>query len=228
MSSYDAFAREYAAHAAASPYNAKYERPAMQGRLGDVRGKRVLDAACAAGEHAALLLERGAYVVAVDTSAALIGMVGERFGDAVETHCADLREPLTFLPADSIDIVFSSLTMHYLEDWTVALREFARVLVPGGRVLISTHHPAMTAPLVNGYFETQLVCEKWRIGERDVDVQFYHRSLETIVAAIVGAGFIVDAIAEPHLMHPDPAIPAVDYERLSSEPWFIIVDAHAA
>jgi len=92
--------------------------------------------------------------------------------------------------------------------------------------VISTHHPALTTPMVANYFETQLVTDVWRIGEADTEVQFYHRPMEAIVAPIIDAGFAVDGLIEPHLTQPDPAIPERDYQRLSSKPWFLILKAH--
>jgi len=46
---YDSMAESYEAHAADSPYNAHYERPAVLAMVRDVSGKRVLDAACGPG-----------------------------------------------------------------------------------------------------------------------------------------------------------------------------------
>ncbi|MGZ3518271.1 MAG: class I SAM-dependent methyltransferase [Vulcanimicrobiaceae bacterium] len=226
MSVYDTHAHEYAVHTATNVYNTHYERPALQAQLGDVRGKRVLDAGCASGEHTALLLERGAEVTAVDASASLVAIVRERFGRRVRAERADLREPLTFLDDASIDIVMSSLTLHYLEDWSLPLREFARVLVPGGRLVLSTHHPSMTAPMATNYFRTELVNDVWRMNGHDVEVQFFHRPMEAIVTPFLNAGFTLDALVEPHLAEPDPAIPPQTYERLSSEPTFLILKAH--
>ena len=45
---YDQFAAAYAADTEANAFNALYERPAMLALLGDVGGKRVLDAGCGA------------------------------------------------------------------------------------------------------------------------------------------------------------------------------------
>lgn len=66
MSQYDAFAAEFEAHARDSPYNAYYDRPAVLKLLGDVRGRRVLDAGCGPGFYAEELVRRGADVVAFD------------------------------------------------------------------------------------------------------------------------------------------------------------------
>jgi hypothetical protein len=46
---YDVFADEFLGHAQGGFYNAFYDRPACLALLGDVTGKRVLDAACGPG-----------------------------------------------------------------------------------------------------------------------------------------------------------------------------------
>ena len=65
---YERFAHEYASHAEDSAYNALYDRPAMLGLAGDVRGRAVFDAACGPGFYARELLERGARVTGCDVS----------------------------------------------------------------------------------------------------------------------------------------------------------------
>ena len=60
---YDVFAEEFLDHAQGGFYNAHYDRPACLALLGDVAGKRVLDAACGPGLYAAELIGRGAQVV---------------------------------------------------------------------------------------------------------------------------------------------------------------------
>ncbi|HLI94697.1 MAG TPA: hypothetical protein VKT72_01285, partial [Candidatus Baltobacteraceae bacterium] len=57
-------AQDYASHSAENFCNAQYERPTMLDVIGHVHGKSVLDAGCAGGEYAALLLARGAHVAA--------------------------------------------------------------------------------------------------------------------------------------------------------------------
>jgi 2-polyprenyl-3-methyl-5-hydroxy-6-metoxy-1,4-benzoquinol methylase len=55
---YDKLASSYSARAPTKPHNAYYERPATLSLLGDVRGGRVLDAACGPGIYAELLADR--------------------------------------------------------------------------------------------------------------------------------------------------------------------------
>lgn len=226
MNSYEDFAAAYARHAAVSPYNARYERPAMHAVLGNIHGKTVLDAACASGEHTKLLLEAGAaHVVAVDASRSLVDITQSRFDNRVQAVCADLTAPLTFAQDASIDVVFSSLTLHYFEKWEPILREFFRVLVSGGSLLFSTHHPAITEPSVRNYHETQLVVENWNIDGSEAEVRFYHRPLQAILSPVVRAGFRIDSVVEPRLATQAPEVDDETYARLSTKPWFLIVRA---
>ena len=50
---YDTMGRVYAADVEDNVWNALYERPAMQDMLGDVSGKRILDAGCGSGAMSA-------------------------------------------------------------------------------------------------------------------------------------------------------------------------------
>lgn len=68
---YEVFADEFAEHAEDGFYNAYYDRPACLALLGDVAGKRVLDAACGPGLYAAELVRRGAQVVGFGQSPGL-------------------------------------------------------------------------------------------------------------------------------------------------------------
>ncbi len=69
--SYDAYnemAEYYFTHVDTKPYNAYYERPATVSLLPEVKGKKVLDAGCAAGWYTEWLLNQGAEVTAIDFS----------------------------------------------------------------------------------------------------------------------------------------------------------------
>lgn len=220
---YEQLARAYVQHADASVYNAGYERPALLAAIGDVRGRTVLDAGCAGGFYADALAKTAARVIAVDLSTEMIEIVRARGLANVEARVHDLAEPLEWLADRSVDIVVSSLALHYVVNWTALFAEFARVLRPGGRVVFSVHHPAMTAPLVQNYFETQPVRDTWSIGGVDREVRFVHRSLESTVTPVIAAGFTIAKLMEPHL---ESATAKTEEERkLATRPWFLIVEA---
>src|SRR4051812_47459676 len=94
---YDTFAAGYAEHAAVAPYNALYDRPATLRLLGEVEGKRVLDAACGPGFYIEELLKRGADVVGCDAAPAMIEVARARVGDGVELHIHSLEDPIAWL-----------------------------------------------------------------------------------------------------------------------------------
>lgn len=208
---YDEHAQAYARHTARSTWNAHYERPALQAVIGAVRGRKVLDAGCASGELAAWLLSQGAEVTALDKSSAFVAMVRERFGSLLDVCKADLAKPLAF-PDGVFDIVVSSLTLHYIADWDALMAELFRVTKPGGRLVFSTHHPAMTTPLARDYFATTLVEDTFMIEGVAYPVRYYHRPLEGVVAPALAAGFTVRAIHEPQL------------DGVPERPWFLILD----
>jgi len=218
-------AESYARVSATNLANAAYERPAVQALLGDVRGRDVLDAGCAAGGHAAWLAAHGAYVTAIDASETMVRLARERTRGAARIVRADLRDALPFAAA-SFDVVLSSLTLHYLADWMPALREFARVLRDGGRLIVSTHHPLMTAGNVADYFAVTAIEEHWRsFAAEPVPVRFYHRPMERIVHDLLAAGFALQDLREPR---PVPGTEARDpalAERFRTRPGFLIVDA---
>ncbi len=219
-----AHAAAYARVTQTNVYNAAYERPAVREMLGDVRGLDVLDAGAAAGENSAWLAAQGARVVALDASAAMVQLARTRLGDAATVLHADLARPLPLADA-SFDVVLSSLTLHYLEDWLPPLRELARVLRNGGRLVLSTHHPALTDDPAADYHAVRLIEEEWGTVGTPVSVRYYHRPLERIVGDVLAAGFTLRALREPRPVAEaggrDPVVAA----KLRTRPWFLIVGA---
>jgi SAM-dependent methyltransferase len=223
---YETFAAAYARTDETSSYRAFYERPAIVSMAGDVRGLRVLDAGCGGGALAARLGVLGAAVTGIDLSAGLLRIARERLGPDVPLHRGDLGQPLPF-GAGSFDLVVSSLVMHYIADWAPPLREFRRVLSPGGRLVFSTHHP-FTDLRVSGsddYLGTFQFTEVWERDGRAMPMRFWHRPLRAMMAALRDAGFRVDEIAEPD---PAPELAAADpktYQYLSRGAQFLFFSA---
>ncbi|MBV9439892.1 MAG: class I SAM-dependent methyltransferase, partial [Candidatus Eremiobacteraeota bacterium] len=98
----------YARVSASNVWNAAYERPALRALLGEVAGLDVLDAGCAAGEHAERLVEDGARVTALDASDAMVTLTRQRLGERAGVVRADLGEALPFADG-AFDRVVSSL-----------------------------------------------------------------------------------------------------------------------
>ena len=175
---YDEFATIYNEDNERNAYNALYERPATLALVGAVAGLRVLDAGCGGGAHAAALVASGATVTGIDKSQALLAIARERLGPKISLIRADLETPLGFAD-QSFDVVLASLIMHYLRDWQPVLTEFKRILAPGGRLVMSTHHPFMDHLLAGrtNYFETYEFADQWHKGGRTIHIKYWHRPL---------------------------------------------------
>jgi SAM-dependent methyltransferase len=219
---YDRFADAYAADNDANAFNDLYERPAMLALLGELAGRRVLDAGCGAGQLAEAMLDRGAEVTGVEVSAAMARLARARLGDRAAVHVADLAAPLTVCADASFDAVAASLVLHYLEDWGPTLGELRRVLRPGGLLAVSTHHPTMDWRLAGGsYFETRRITETWHKGGTATRVTFWRRPLTAMTTAFRAAGFAIEDVVEPM---PLPACAERfpdDHARLTTAPRFI-------
>jgi SAM-dependent methyltransferase len=219
---YDAFAQAYAADNERSAANAYYERPASLALLGEVAGLTVLDAGCGAGAHSAELIRRGATVTGVDRSAGLVALARQRLGPAVALHRLDVTEPLPFGDG-SFDAVLAALLLHYLPDWQPTLTEFHRLLRPGGRLVVSTHHPFMDHQLGGGrsYFDTYDFSEVWLRGGQPVTMRFWHRPVHAMTDAFSAAGFRIDRISEPQPESAAAELFPDSYADLSSNPRFL-------
>lgn len=158
---FDSFATEYERHAADGAYNALYDRPAVLELLGDVNGQRVLDAGCGPGFYANELLSRGANVVGFDSSPEMVRLARQRVGQRLDVRVHNLESPLDWLEEGSFDAALMALVIHHLDDHTAALRELCRVLRPGGRLVVSTHHPTSDWLRLGGsYFAVEPVVRR--------------------------------------------------------------------
>ena len=100
--------------------------------------RRALDAGCGTGFQAALLGELGYAVHGVDLSAALLGLARARLPRAALARAS--LETLPY-PAGVFDAAACcGSTLSFVDDPAGALGELARVLRPGGRLLLECEH----------------------------------------------------------------------------------------
>lgn len=102
--------------------------------VADVKPQRVLDIGCGAGDVIHRLALKGCEVVGVDLS--------EAAREQALTRTEDVRDRVTItgeIPPDpeQFDMVMSCEVLEHIEDDKAALREWAKKVAPGGRLLIS-------------------------------------------------------------------------------------------
>jgi SAM-dependent methyltransferase len=162
------------------------EEPAVQRLLGDAPRGRALDAACGTGRHAAFLAARGQRVAGVDTSPAMLARARTRVPGATLVVGSLAALPI---PTSSIDVTVCALALMHLPDLRPAIAELARVLRPGGRLVISDLHPATLllggGALFQGADGTFGRVRGWAHGPAEY------------VAAFTACGFDIRACVEP-------------------------------
>lgn len=114
------------------------EEPLVDAALEGVAAGDALDAACGTGRLSARLVSRGHRTVGVDRSEAMLDRARSKLSE-VEFRAGELTE----LPVESasIDLATCGLALTHLADPAPAIAELARVVRPGGRVVISDAHP---------------------------------------------------------------------------------------
>lgn len=184
------------------------EKPALFSLAPDLQGKAVLDLGCGYGENCAEFKALGAAtVLGVDISEKMLAVAKAEYKD-IEFIRADMSD-LSFLKG-KYDVVFSSLALHYIEDFGTLAKNIYRLLNAGGYFIFSQEHPLTTAPIAGASWsrdpEGNLLhynlTDYARSGKRStrwiVDgVEKYHRTFSEIINALIAAGFTIEKMLEP-------------------------------
>ena len=151
------------------------EEPAVWELVGDAAGKEALDAACGTGRYAVRLAQEGARVRGVDASEDMLA-VARRKRDELGVRVELGRGDLTALPfpEESFDVAICALALCHLPDLRGPMRELARVLRPGGRLIVSDFHPF--ALLIG-----------WRTAFRRAEATYLIENHSHLIADYVGA-----------------------------------------
>ena len=119
------------------------EEQAVRSLLAGRPAGDAVDVGAGTGRHTRWLLDQGHRVTAVDGSAEMLA-VAARDNPGARLLLGDVRQ--VPLPDRCADVVVCALVLSHLPDLG-AISEFARLLRPGGRLIISNPHPFATAVL---------------------------------------------------------------------------------
>ncbi|CAO3654455.1 unnamed protein product [Mucor hiemalis] len=187
----------------------------LKNMLPDFHGKRVLDLGCGYGWHCKYASENGASsVTGVDISAKMIEQANKRNNDPhVEYHVKRMED--VDYPADSFDVVISSLAIHYLESFDVVLENPIFTAYGTGDWYRDDKGNPIHWP-VDHYFDE---------GARNADflgekVKKYHKTLGTYINTLIQNGFNISKVSEPI---PDQDILGKDLQNEQRRPMMLII-----
>lgn len=207
----------------------------LQKLLPDFTGKRVLDLGCGYGWHCIYAMENGAAsVIGIDISHKMLEIAKEKTHfPQIKYKCCAIED--VDYPADSFDIILSSLAFHYIADYETLINKIHRMLKTGGNLIYTVEHPVFTAygtqdwyyddngevlhfPVDNYYYEGAR--SAIFLGEKVVK---YHRTLTTYLNTLLIKGFTLNRVVEPQPPEEMMDIPGMRYEM--RRPMMLIVSA---
>jgi ubiquinone/menaquinone biosynthesis C-methylase UbiE len=229
-----------------TPHHREILNPCVEQLLGNVKGKKLLDAGCGEGYLTRYYAQRGANATGVDISEELIKISRNLTEEAKIDASFQVGDICNLdLQDDKFDLILCNLVLLNIPCFNDALTEFYRILKSGGVLVFSIVHPAFNfyGPgswemgekdtqtrrrkglyfKVDHYFEEKEYQRYWRSrqGEKfPVPFSFFHRTLSTYYNSLIACGFIVTDLAEPK-----PVSDNEFFERERRIPFFLVFKA---
>ena len=183
----------------------------------------MLDAGCGEGHNTRLLAQQGAKMVGIDIAPRMIELAREEEERAplgIRYEVASVSD-LAVLADETFDAVVSTMALMDCADHERAVREFWRVLRPGGMLAFNICHPCFTYGIpergwdcdengevvgirLGDYFKRRSYEQQWRFGAapeaeqvEPFTVIYFDRTLADYLNPLCASGLRLEAIAEP-------------------------------
>lgn len=198
--------------------------PMMAGATGS-GFHEALDVGCGEGRFCRMLSDQGIAATGVEPTRALREAAISR--DPNGRYVDAMAEALPF-EGESFDLVISYLTLMDIDDAGAAISEMARVLRPGGALLIANLNSFNTAGswrdrqdetrqfIIDNYLEPRAEWVSWR----GITVRNWHRPMQHYLQQLLAAGLRLTHFEEPIATGGDPAT-AQRYDRV---PYFHVME----
>jgi SAM-dependent methyltransferase len=190
------------------------DEPVMHEILDALPTGTALDAACGTGRYASYLAARGHRVIGVDISPDMLVRARARVLRGWFL-LGDLRQ--LPLPADAVDLVVSGLALAHVPVLEPVMTEFARVLRPGGHLVISDAHHELV-------FLGSVVKALGPAGEPGLVATYRHTAGDFLRAALP-VGLQVRRCEEPRSLasdQPPPHTPEITIGDWQDWPWSLM------
>lgn len=232
MSGHELWAESAGAWIEAVPHDParKMLDPLMLRLCGDVADARVLDVGCGEGRFCRMLAGRGATCIGIDPTPDLLLAARDR-GSIVPIRAVAEAMPLR---AASVDLAVSYITLVDIEPYREAIAEIARVLRPGGRIVVANIGFVSASQALNGgwlrddagtplhvpidrYLSESSAVFEWA----GIRLRNWHRPLSAYMSAYLKTGLILRDFLEPAPPEQFRGLP--DFERAFRVPWFTVM-----
>jgi SAM-dependent methyltransferase len=226
------------------------EKPAMYKLLQDQVFEDVLCLGCGTGEECEYIRTNchSKSVLGIDNAEGLIEIAKNLYPE-IEFKTLDMVD-LNKITGKQFDLIYSSLALHYIEDWDKLLKLINTSLKPSGRLIFSTHHPIKwgsqttrskdqnsfligyqkhlkatknqpTYTIFGDYLNPRRINDKL-LG--NIDIVYYHKSISNMFQSLTLHGFRVLQIIEPSPISEAKNLPNDFWDIHSKIPLFIIFD----
>jgi SAM-dependent methyltransferase len=192
--------------------------------------KNALDVGCGEGRFCRMLEQHGVKSTGIDPTPALVAAARARDVDAYYLRATAERLPFA---DETFDLVVSYLSLIDVPDIQTAIPEMARVLSPGGTLLIANLNSFNTACADTGWIknvagqllyyplDNYLQERSMSIEYRNIRIINYHRPMSTYLRLLLDAGLRLSYFDEPAPIAEAPASKAHRYRRV---PWFLVME----
>lgn len=201
--------------------------PVMMEQIRALMPSNALDVGCGEGRFCRRMKTLGVHTVGIDPTEGLLAKAREldpggdyRQAFAEELPCAD----------GSFDLVVAYLSLIDIPDFRAAIQEMARVLKPGGSLLIAnmTNFASTSAtgwvkdeqgnrlyfPIDNYLHEFAM----W-VAWKGIHIENWHRPLSAYFGALLGSELVLEEFREP----PAQGCSQHEIEQYARAPWFLVM-----
>ena len=192
--------------------------------------KTALDIGCGEGRFCRMLKAQGVDATGIDPTTNLLASARERDPDG--RYLEGKAEALPF-DDGAFDLVVSYLSLIDIPDIRAAIPEMARVLKPGGTLLIANLNSFSSACADDGWvknangerlhyrIDNYLGEHSLWIEYRGIRILNHHRPLSTYMRLLLDQGLQLVHFAEPEPAVSAPPSRAANYKRA---PWFLVME----
>lgn len=201
-----------AADPTADAYEYQVNFPSLKSLLSNCKGT-VLDVGTGSGDFTPVLAEQFTTVAGTDVSQSMLKIAQARF-PSYQFKIWDLET--TFTGTEQYDVIVCKLVLMFVKDLNNVAVEFRRILKKNGSVIISVVHPLYWyhnyilnlhkidthqefSVLTDGYYSTGKKIQKHIGNNKDLKMDFVHRTIADYIKPFTDNGLVLSGIDEPQI-----------------------------